>query len=831
MDVRSALQGLADADIGLGDEEVCVAVLDGPVEMSHPCFAGAHLRRLDTLVSDPVGPGPMLLHGTHVTSLIFGQPGSAVAGLAPRCRGLIVPVFRDPQTGTVAQLDLARAIEQAVAEGAHVINISGGERSGDGQADSMLERALRLCEDNGVVVVAAVGNDGCDCLQVPAAVPSVLAVGATGANGTPLATNNWGAAYLTHGVLTFGQDIQGAAPGGGIAPLSGSSFATPIVSGVAALLIAAQLRDGQPANPLAVRRAIIEGATTPTCSPDDGSECRRYLAGNLDAAQAYEITRRTGTTASDLDAVRPSPSVQPARQAETVLAAATPGVSAAGGPTSPEATDPASHEGAHFMETPHTHTTPDTAAGTEQIHPTEAVAASGSEQPAARPAETAPAPAAGAADHPVSPEAPSPQAPSPEATDPASHEGAHSMHTPHPHPASDAAAALQTQSRPAPGAPAAAPPPQPAQGPVQGQGVRPSSDCGCGGDAASGCQCEGGGVRRSLIYAIGTIGFDFPTEARRDSFRQQMPFVTLPPAQPGGPEAEVPPNPYDPRQLCAYLEKNPWASDKVTWTLNMDSTPLYALEAESPVGLDWSRSIAALDDVDDQTDAGVRQLIEALAHPPVSTVYKIFREAIVGQVLATDDAGYVSRVSIPGLLTDRTVRLYSGQVVPVVEVKSRGVHTWNEGALVKAVLADIKQNAVDRGNEGPGALLSDAAIQQTVRAFLDKIYYQFRNLGQSSADRALNYAGTNAFLFGDQLQQGLLSGQTVPGQDAQLYALDTVTVSKSPYCRPGSDCQDVVVTFFDPENERRAKTSFQFTFDVSDELPVSLAPVHTFLDR
>ena len=162
---------------------ICVAVLDGPVDLSHPCFAGANVRRLDTLVQDPAGQGPMSVHGTHVTSLIFGQPGSPVTGIAPRCRGLIAPVFRDFDERHLSQLDLARAIEQAVQEGAHVINISGGQQAPEGQAEGVLERALRLCEDNNVLVVAAVGNDGCSCLHVPAAVPSVLGVGALAQTG------------------------------------------------------------------------------------------------------------------------------------------------------------------------------------------------------------------------------------------------------------------------------------------------------------------------------------------------------------------------------------------------------------------------------------------------------------------------------------------------------------------------------------------------------------------------------------------------------------------------------------------------------------------------
>lgn len=167
MEARSVLQGLTRPDELLGSPEVCIAVLDGPMDLTHPCFAGADLTRIDTLVQDSPGRGPMSLHGTHVTSLLFGQHKSTVRGIAPRRRGLILPIFRDAAGSVVPQLDLARAIERAVEEGAHVINISGGERAADGSADKMLERALRLCKDNGVLVVAAVGNDGSTVCRCP----------------------------------------------------------------------------------------------------------------------------------------------------------------------------------------------------------------------------------------------------------------------------------------------------------------------------------------------------------------------------------------------------------------------------------------------------------------------------------------------------------------------------------------------------------------------------------------------------------------------------------------------------------------------------------------
>ena len=124
--------------------------------------------------------------------------------------------------------------------------------------------------------------------------------------------------------------------------------------------------------------------------------------------------------------------------------------------------------------------------------------------------------------------------------------------------------------------------------------------------------------------------------------------------------------------------------------------------------------------------------------------------------------------------------------------------------------------------------LSEDILRLTIRNFLDKVYYQLRNLGQTSPDRALNYAATNAFITAGVLEQGLLSAQMLGTTEKPLYSLDTIAVSKSPYCRMDSDCWDVQVTFFDPSNVLRARSVYQFTLDVSDEMPVTLAPVHQF---
>ena len=281
----------------VGDPSICIAVLDGPVDQSHPCFDGAHFTSVETLVSGVAGPGPASQHGTHITSVIFGQHGGPVYGIAPGCRGLIVPVFRDEPGGELApcsQIDLARAIIQAMERGAHVINISGGEPAASTEPHSLLANAVRLCAANGVLIVAAAGNEGCQCLHVPAATSPTLAVGAMDAQGWPLDFSNWGEAYQTQGILAPGEHIVGAVPGGGVTTRSGTSFATPIVSGIVALLLSIQRQRGAPPNPYAVREALL-GSASP-CPHHEAIDCRRFLVGRLNIVAAHALLTKGGTS-------------------------------------------------------------------------------------------------------------------------------------------------------------------------------------------------------------------------------------------------------------------------------------------------------------------------------------------------------------------------------------------------------------------------------------------------------------------------------------------------------------------------------------------------------
>src|SRR5206468_851849 len=103
-----------------------------------------------------------------------------------------IPIFSDDRNGPTSQSELAAAIDQAVEAGAHIINISGGERFESNGVEPSLANAIQKCESRNVLIVAAAGNDGCDCLHVPAAHPAVLAVGASGSDGHALESSNWG---------------------------------------------------------------------------------------------------------------------------------------------------------------------------------------------------------------------------------------------------------------------------------------------------------------------------------------------------------------------------------------------------------------------------------------------------------------------------------------------------------------------------------------------------------------------------------------------------------------------------------------------------------------
>ena len=117
-----------------------------------------------------------------------------------------------------------------------------------------------------------------------AKVMSVLAVGACDLEGRPLAFSNFGDSYAGNGILAPGQDVAGASPRAGVVTRSGTSFAAPVVTGVAALLLSLLHQGGRDPAPQAVHSALLASASP--CPADEQGPSGRCLAGPLNVAGA-----------------------------------------------------------------------------------------------------------------------------------------------------------------------------------------------------------------------------------------------------------------------------------------------------------------------------------------------------------------------------------------------------------------------------------------------------------------------------------------------------------------------------------------------------------------
>jgi hypothetical protein len=91
----------------------------------------------------------------------------------------------------------------------------------------------------------------------------------------------------------------------------------------------------------------------------------------------------------------------------------------------------------------------------------------------------------------------------------------------------------------------------------------------------------------------------------------------------------------------------------------------------------------------------------------------------------------------------------------------------------------------------------------------------------TAEERALNFAASNAFQV-SQVMESAAHGDL---------ELDTVSVRKSPVCRPDSDCHDIEIRFFDPRDTRIADKVYRFTVDVSDVMPVTIGEVRAWRKR
>ncbi len=258
-------------NINPGRNDVIIAVCDGGIDYTHPDLDPGNRSRViagydfgsndsDPMDDLPDGTGSYGGHGTHIAGIIGAIPnnGQQISGVMWNCKIMPVKMVGDGSltisypfgawnwdfSTTAFPSDVADAIDYAVNNGAHVINLSYGFPDMGVNLNQVILRVPLLHEailnayNNNVVVIASMGNEysGGNPTNYPAAFPDVIAVGNTTNDNPP---QRWQTSSTgSHiSVSAPGRSIISTTRGGGTGPKTGTSMSAPLVSGVAGLII------------------------------------------------------------------------------------------------------------------------------------------------------------------------------------------------------------------------------------------------------------------------------------------------------------------------------------------------------------------------------------------------------------------------------------------------------------------------------------------------------------------------------------------------------------------------------------------------------------------
>ncbi len=210
-----------DDNTGWG-KGIKVAVIDTGVA-SHPSLKG-QVEHID-LIGD--GSEITSFHGTAVASLIAGD-SNLIKGISPEASILDIRALNSDGSGDA--FTVAEGIYEAVKNGAQVINLSLGTSS-DNPA---LREAVLYAQRHGVVLVAAVGNEGAGQVSYPANYPGVIGVSANDANEGYLTFSNRGP---TVDLAAPGIELTAAGVNNDTVLFTGTSASAPLVAGTVAHML------------------------------------------------------------------------------------------------------------------------------------------------------------------------------------------------------------------------------------------------------------------------------------------------------------------------------------------------------------------------------------------------------------------------------------------------------------------------------------------------------------------------------------------------------------------------------------------------------------------
>ncbi|MFM6602958.1 MAG: S8 family serine peptidase, partial [Microcystis panniformis] len=243
-------------DIQTGNPNLVIGVIDTGVDYNHPDLASNIWTNPGEIAGDGIDndgngyiddihgwdfayndndPSDVHGHGTHISGTIAGKGnnGVGVTGVAWNAKIMPLKFLNDQGSGSTSNAILA--INYATAKGVKLTNNSWG----GGVYSQALYDAINAAGQAGALFIAAAGNDAKNTDTSPSYpasydLPNIISVASTTRTDALSSFSNYGLTSVDLGAP--GSDIYSLAPGGGYATLSGTSMASPHVTGAAALL-------------------------------------------------------------------------------------------------------------------------------------------------------------------------------------------------------------------------------------------------------------------------------------------------------------------------------------------------------------------------------------------------------------------------------------------------------------------------------------------------------------------------------------------------------------------------------------------------------------------
>lgn len=213
-------------DVSKENTEITIAIVDTGIDLKHPDLISNVVSGVN-LITPGNSPQDDHGHGTAVAGVVaaIGNNTKGVTGLAWKAK--LMPIKAIEEDGQGNEDKLGEGILYAVDHGAKIIVLSVGLH----RYSPFLQEVSEYAEKKGVLLIAAVGNEGKD-VKYPAAFPSVVAVGSVGTDNKVKLESNYGSEVD----IVAPWKVYTTALGGGYGYQQGTSMGAPQVAGAAALI-------------------------------------------------------------------------------------------------------------------------------------------------------------------------------------------------------------------------------------------------------------------------------------------------------------------------------------------------------------------------------------------------------------------------------------------------------------------------------------------------------------------------------------------------------------------------------------------------------------------